>query len=132
MPAPDLTDALDALWQRVTERLGDPAAAVYERLFAQEPGLKALFSGGSDAAAVRGEMFWRALETLQDLARGAPWAAGLLASERARHDMAGVDRGQFDRFYRVMGEVLRDALGDEWTADTDTLWQALVARADEA
>ena len=62
-----LTLLLEHSLELVAERIGDPAPRVFERLFLEAPDLLALFSNDA-CGSVRGEMFLRALECLQDAA----------------------------------------------------------------
>lgn len=127
LPAPSLSDTLDHLLDAVAQRLGDPAPQVYARLFAESPQLLPLFV--ADARGnVRAEMFLRALDTLVDLAAGRPYALGMIASERVTHSHNGIDATQFDRFFQLIGEVCRDALGPDWTPAMGAAWQLLMDR----
>ena len=78
--------------------------------------------------AVRGEMFHRALDTLADLAAGQPYAAGMIAAERANHAMLGVSPVHFDAYFHAMGDVFREALGAQWTQEVDTAWRGLMTQ----
>lgn len=122
-----LPHTLDTLLDVVAQRLGDPAPHVYARLFAESPQLLPLFVADR-TGSVRGEMFLRALDTLVDLAAGAPYAPGMIASERVTHSHNGIDAAQFDRFFQLMGEVFREALGADWTPTIDAAWATLMAR----
>ena len=122
-----LSHTLDTLLEQVVQRIGDPAPRVYERLFAESPQLLPLFVADR-TGSVRGEMFLRALDTLVDLAAGAPYAPGMIASERVTHSHNGIDAAQFDRYFQLMGEVFRDALGTGWTPVMDDAWQVLMQR----
>ena len=122
------TTHLQDLFERVVDRIGDPAPRVYERLFALQPGLLPRFAADTSGAA-RAEMFMRAVEALEGLAAGQAWAPGLIASERANHAMGGLDAGDFDLYFRLIGEVFRDALGDAWSAHDQALWSRVLAAA---
>lgn len=109
---------IEAGLEAVVARLGDPAPAVYERLFERMPEARGLFvrdvSGG-----VRGEMLQRAIEAMLDLVGEASWGAGLLASERVSHEGLGAAPGRFEAPYDAMHEVFREAAGDAWTGDIE-------------
>ena len=122
-----LSHTLDTLLEQVVQRIGDPAPRVYERLFAESPQLLPLFVADR-AGNVRAEMFLRALDTLVDLAAGKPYAPGMIASERVTHSHHGIDVAQFDRYFQLMGEVFRDALGSGWTPAMADAWQVLMQR----
>lgn len=118
---------MEWLLHAVAERIGDPAPRVYARLFDESPHLQPLFVGDR-SGSVRAEMFLRALDTLSDLAAGRPYAPGMIASERVTHGNNGIGVAQFDRFFQIIGEVFREALGAQWSPATDALWQDLMAR----
>ena len=120
-------DCLDDLLAQVVARIGDPAPRVYARLFDESPQVLALFVNDS-RGSVRAEMFLRALDTLLDLAAGRPYAPGMIASERVTHGHQGIDAAQFDRFFHIIGEVFRDALGSDWSPLIDDTWRSLLAQ----
>jgi hemoglobin-like flavoprotein len=111
----------------VVERICDPAPRVYEALFAQEPGLRAMFIG-DPLGSVRGEMFHRVIDTLIDVAGVRPYAAGMIAAEWSNHRMNGVSAAQFQAFFDIVVQVLRQALGEQWTPQIDAAWQATLQR----
>ena len=121
------TRLLDETLERVAERLGDPAPKVFERLFEEAPDLQALFANDA-AGSVRGEMFLRALECLQDAAGACRFATGLVAAEHQSHLGYGVTSAQFERFFDIILAVFRETLGADWTPDIDAAWQAAVLR----
>ena len=108
-------------------RVGDPAPQVYERLFAQSPELRAMFVG-DPLGSVRGEMFHRVIETLIDVAADRPYANGMIAAEWSNHHMNGVTARQFDSFFESVVQVMRQALGSDWTAEIDAAWRHTLAR----
>jgi hemoglobin-like flavoprotein len=124
----DTVALLELSLERAVARTGDPAPRVYEALFAQEPGLRAMFIG-DPLGSVRGEMFHRVIDTLIDVAGERPYAAGMIAAEWSNHRMNGVSAAQFQAFFDIVVQVLRQALGDEWTAQIDAAWQATLQRA---
>lgn len=121
-------ELLEQSLERVVERIGDPAPRVYEQVFGRWPELRALFVG-DPTGSVRGEMFHRVIEALLDVAGGRPYAGGMIAAERANHAGIGVTTGQFEGFFQAVVQVLREALGADWTADIDAAWQATLCRA---
>jgi hemoglobin-like flavoprotein len=123
----DTVALLELSLERAVARIGDPAPRVYEALFAQEPGLRAMFIG-DPLGSVRGEMFHRVIDTLIDVAGERPYAAGMIAAEWSNHRMNGVSSAQFQAFFDLVVQVLRQALGDEWTAQIDAAWQATLQR----
>jgi hemoglobin-like flavoprotein len=118
---------LDHTLALVVQRIGDPAPLVFDRLFAEAPELQALFCNDA-SGAVRAEMFLRALECLQDAVGARQFSAGLVAAEHATHQGYGVSTAQFQRFFALMVEVFRDALGPDWTAAADGAWARALQR----
>lgn len=114
-------DLLEHTLELVTDRIGDPAPLVYERLFASAPELRAMFVN-DPRGSVRGEMFLRAIETMVDMARQRQYAEGMITSEWINHRMIGVTARQFDAFFGAIVQVLREALGSDWTADMEAAW----------
>ncbi len=128
MTTPDpLRQTLEAVIERVVERMGDPAPQVYEQLFAATPSLRALFVN-DPRGSVRGEMFHRAVEALLDVAGDRPYAHGLIAAECVNHQGMGVTTQQFASLFDAMGAVFRQALGADWTEEIDLAWHTNLAR----
>jgi hemoglobin-like flavoprotein len=114
--------------EMVSARIGDPAPHVYKRLFDAAPGLSVLFVN-DPAGKVRGEMFLKALETLQDLVGEQHYGRTMLIAERTNHGNLGVDPGQFDLFFQAMVDTFREAMGADWTAEVDAAWCRVLADA---
>ncbi|HMN74366.1 MAG TPA: globin [Rhodoblastus sp.] len=106
-------------------RAGDLTPLVYARLFAERPELAQSF--GHNAKTVHGEMLARALETILDFIGDSAYAANLVAAESAAHATYDVPPDTFVMFFRVIADTLRDALGADWTDETDAAWRDLVA-----
>ena len=107
----------------LAERVGDPAALVYARLFAQYPEAEALFvmdKGGQ----VRGQMLSMVFEALLD---GGERLGGLIGIERMNHIGYGVDADAFDGFYLLLMETVREALGAAWTEAMEQGWRERIA-----
>ena len=118
-------DSLDL----VAARAGDPTPHVYDRLFAEQPEMAALFVGDTSGQA-RGQMLSMVLETLADLADGKPWAGNMIRAERVNHDQLGVPDAVFATFFAVVHQVFRDLGGKDWTAEMEAAWRDTLARAD--
>lgn len=107
----------------LAERVGDPKALVYERLFARHPETEALFvmdKGGH----VRGQMLAMVLEALLD---GGERLSGLIGIERMNHLGYGVSEDAFDGFYELLLETVREALEEGWTEAMEQGWRARIA-----
>lgn len=120
-------EVLEHSLEQVVARVGDPAPQVYDRLFAQSPELRAMFIG-DPLGSVRGEMFHRVIETLIDVAADRPYANGMIAAEWSNHQMNGVTPRQFDHFFESVVQVMRQALGSDWTVEIDAAWRHTLAR----
>ncbi|MES2714811.1 MAG: globin [Pseudomonadota bacterium] len=105
----------------VAQRVGDPAPLVFAQLFAESPELQPLFCNDT-SGAVRGEMFLRAIECLQDAAGPQQYGSSLVAAEHLTHQGYGVPTDQFQRFFRVLVDVFRQTLGADWTPEIDQAW----------
>ena len=126
--------AMDAVAQSLdlfAARCGDPAPLVYARLFAVHPDAAAHFvmdPGGH----VRGQMLAVAFEALLDEAEGAGRLAGLVGIERMNHVNIGVAPDQFDGFFALLRDTVRDALGPDWTPAMEAGWAARIAALGQA
>lgn len=123
----DDADRLEHTLELVAQRIGDPAPRVFARLFAEAPELQPLFCNDA-SGAVRAEMFLRAVECLQDAAGPRQFSDGLVAAEHLTHLGYGVSTVQFQRFFTLVVDVLRDAMGADWTADIAQAWAAALQR----
>lgn len=123
-----LSDALHASLELVAERVGDPTALVYDRLFAEQPRMRDLFVGDHNGQA-RGHMLQMVLDTLTNMADGAAWPVNMIRAERVNHDQIGVPFNVFATFFTVVHETFRDAAGDDWTTEMEDAWTGVLARA---
>lgn len=123
-----LTAAFDASLDLVAANAGDPTPHVYDRLFAEQPEMAALFVGDASGQA-RGQMLGMVLETLSDLADGKAWAANMIRAERVNHDQLGVPDQVFATFFAIVHETFRDLGGEAWTPDMEAAWLDVLARA---
>lgn len=121
-------ELIEASLEALADRVGDPAPLVYARLFARAPALEPLFALDADGS-VRGEMLFRALENLFDLAAERGFAAELLAIETRNHLGYGVPAEHFPLFFEIIAEVCAEALGDDFTAAHAAAWRAVNRRA---
>lgn len=115
--------------ERVAEVAGDPSRQVYARLFAQSPEMEALFVLDTDGNA-RGHMLSESLDCIFDFLGPRAYAPVLIQSELTNHEGFGVPPRVFATFFNVTMETFRELLGDEWTAETDAAWGALLAELD--
>jgi hemoglobin-like flavoprotein len=130
-PAPMTDCILERSLHVVVDRIGDPAPRVFERLFAGSPELQSLFCNDR-SGTVRAEMFLRALECLVDAAGAQRFAAGLIEAEKITHLSYGVSPTQFQHFFTLMVDVIRDAMGPDWTAELSSAWGEALLRTQRA
>lgn len=109
----------------MAERAGDPAPAVYARLFARFPDMEHLFWRDVNGA-IRGEMLAMALNCLMDL--DGPYGANLIRAERMNHEGFEVPAEAFASFFPVVMETCRDLLGEAWTPEFQAAWDARLQR----
>lgn len=110
----------------VSDRCGDPTPLVYARLFRQQPEMEALFVMDTHGHA-RGHMLSEALDGLIDFVGARNYADNLIRSEIINHEGLGVPPAVFATFYAVVMETFREAMGEEWTAETDAAWRRLLS-----
>jgi hemoglobin-like flavoprotein len=109
--------------ERLAELHGDPTPTVYQRLFAEHPELEALFVLDTQGQ-VRGAMLANVFEALMDLSGERRHGLNLILAERINHEGLGVSPALFMRFFEIVLEATRDALGSEWTPDIEAAWRA--------
>ena len=122
----DLDLILQSL-EALAEREGDPAPVIYTRLFADHPDLEPLFLMDTDGG-VRGSMLQQSFDCLIDMAEGGIMAPVILGAERMNHGTYGVPDNLFDAFFTTIRDCVRDAMGSDWTAETEAAWSRLLAR----
>ena len=121
------TEIISASLELVADRVGDPVPLVFQRLFAENPAIEALFIRDT-AGQVRGEMMAVTMEALMDCAGGDAYAVSLVEIERVNHVGLGVEPEVFDTFFRIVMTVFKDILGEDWTAEMDAAWHRVLAR----
>jgi hemoglobin-like flavoprotein len=112
---------ITATLERVAERVADPAPLVFQRLFAETPGLEDLFVQDTDGL-VRGQMFQVTIESLLDFLGDQSYGAELIRIERMNHQGLGVEPDIFNRFYLTVMATFRDILDQEWTGEMEDVW----------
>lgn len=112
--------------EQVAERHGDPAAAIYARLFQAHPELERLFHMDRDGG-VRGSMVQQGFECIIDYVGERLVAPQIISAARIHHDGYGVPAERFDDFFVAMRDAFRDLLGAGWTLEIDDAWTKLLA-----
>jgi hemoglobin-like flavoprotein len=108
---------------------GDLTEAVYARLFARQPEMRALFVLDVDGAA-RGEMLAQVFNAILDFIGERRYAHRLIQAEVVNHEGYNVPPAVFATFFGVVCESVRDACGAEWTEAMDGAWRRLLADLD--
>lgn len=111
--------------QMVADRHGDPAAAIYRRLFAAHPELEALFVLDRDGG-VRASMVQQGFECIIDQVGPRLVAPQIVAAARMHHDGYGVPPERFDDFFVAMRDTFRDMLGPDWSPAMEAAWADLL------
>ena len=122
-------DAIIESLEALAGEVGDPTSLVYARLFAASPEMEALFVRDVDGA-VRGQMLQQVFETLIDHMGGRAYSTNLIRCEVVNHENLGVPPAVFASFFRTVMEAVREAIGERWTPQTESAWQALLADID--
>ena len=115
--------------EQVGERCADITPLVYARLFAQHPGMEALFVRDT-TGSVRGEMLFKVIEAILDFIGARTYSNHLIQTEVVTHDGYGVPRDVFGIFFGTLRDTLRDILGADWTPQIDASWRELLAQLD--
>jgi hemoglobin-like flavoprotein len=111
------------------ERCPDLTPLVYERLFAREPQMLALFWRDTNGA-IKGEMLARVFEAILDFVGARLYAHHLIQCEVVTHAGYDVPPDVFRTFFPVVAETLRELVGEDWTAEMEQAWQGLLADLD--
>ena len=118
-------EAIMASLEQVAEKCGDPTPLVYQRLFAANPDMEALFVMDRDGM-VRGNMLSQALDGIMDFVDTCAYAKNLIRSEIVNHEGVGVPPTVFATFFATIRDTFREILGDDWTAEMEVSWNALL------
>ncbi|ODT88464.1 globin [Phenylobacterium sp. SCN 70-31] len=117
--------AVEASLERIAELGIDPTSHVYDRLFATHPDMKPHFWRDQDGA-IRGEMLAKVFEAILDFIGERRYASHMIRNEIITHEGYDVPRDIFATFFATVGRTLKDLLGDDWTAETDHAWSAML------
>ena len=123
-------DEISRSLELVGER-GDPTAAVYARLFAENPDMEALFVRDKNGS-IRGNMLAEAINALLDFGGPDHYGANLMRAEIVNHEHLGVPPAVFREFFVTMRSVFKEVLGADWTPAIDAAWRDVLARIDAA
>lgn len=112
------------------ERCEDLTPLVYERLFREQPDMRALFWRDANHA-VKGEMLAQAIEAVLDMIGGGRYGARMLQNEVVTHAGYDVPPAVFRTFYGVVAATLAELLGPDWTPQMEAEWRSLLAQMDD-
>ena len=117
----------------LVRELGDPQTRIYERLYRQHPEVQALFVLDADGG-VRGSMLQTTLETILDYSAKGRLDHVSLGAWRSHHLAYEVDAELFTRFFMIIRDCAKEALGGDWSTEMESSWQDLLVqvRASEA
>ncbi|GLR84981.1 hypothetical protein GCM10007857_16910 [Bradyrhizobium iriomotense] len=76
---------------------------------------------------VQGSMLALTIEAVLDFAGERRGHFRMIQCELSSHDAYGTPQELFIEFFRVIRDVLRELLGDEWSPDTDEAWKQLLS-----
>lgn len=113
----------------LAERCPDPTPAVYERLFVEQPAMKAHFWRDKDGA-IRGEMLARVFAAILDFIGERRYADHMIGTEMVTHEGYDIPREVFATFFRTVAETVRQILGPDFTPAMDQAWRDLLAEID--
>lgn len=120
---------VEASLELAAERSADLTPLVYARLFARHPQTEALF-WRDKSGAIRGEMLAKVFEAILDFIGERRYAAHLIQCEVVNHEGFEVPPEIFRTFFGIVAESVRDVLGNDWSAETDAAWAALLEELD--
>ena len=116
-------------FELAAERCEDLTPLVYARLFAQQPQMQPHFWRDA-SGAIKGEMLARVIEAILDFVDERQYADHLIQCEVMTHDGYDVPPDVFATFFGVVGETMRELLGEAWTGEIDAAWVSLLADLD--
>jgi hemoglobin-like flavoprotein len=123
--AAEIEQSLDLL----AERCPDPTGAVYQRLFAAQPEMKAHFWRDTNDA-IKGEMLAQVFAAILDFIGERRYADHMIGAEVVTHEGYDVPREVFASFFGTVAESVHDELGTDFTPAMDRAWRNLLADLD--
>lgn len=106
---------------------GDPAPAVYARVFRSHPEMERLFWRDKDGS-VRGHMFQEMVMAIIDYLGDNHYGGNLFRIEHTNHEQLGVPRDVYPVVFDALRDELRDRLKAGWSSETDAAWTQLIGR----
>jgi hemoglobin-like flavoprotein len=114
--------AIEESLEIAAERVGDLTLPVHEKLFAQQPEMRALFWRDTNHA-IKGEMLARVMMAILDFVGERAYAHRLIQCEVITHEGYDVPRDVFATFFGVVAETVQEACGARWTEAMAIAWR---------
>lgn len=111
-----------ASWSQVQPIRSAAAAQFYRHLFADAPGLRALFRGDLQ---LQGDRLMQMMDWLVDRLDDPPTLLAALADLGRRHAAYGVQASHYDRVGAALLRTLADGLDAQFTSATERAWTEL-------
>jgi hemoglobin-like flavoprotein len=111
-----------ASWSQVQPIRSAAAALFYRHLFADAPGLRALFRGDLQE---QGDRLMQMMDWLVDRLDDPPTLLAALADLGRRHAGYGVQASHYDRVGAALLRTLAEGLGAQFTSATERAWTEL-------
>jgi methyl-accepting chemotaxis protein len=111
-----------ASWSQVQPIRSAAAALFYRHLFADAPGLRALFRGDLQQ---QGDRLMQMMDWLVDRLDDPPTLLAALADLGRRHAGYGVQASHYDRVGAALLRTLAEGLGAQFTSATQRAWTDL-------
>ena len=121
--------AIEHSLEVAAERGGDLTPIVYERLFARQPEMQALFWRDTNGS-IKGEMLMRVFEAILDFIRARQFADHLIQTEVVTHAGYDVPPDVFATFFGLVAEVVEEACGPDWSPAMAAAWRRTLADLD--
>lgn len=115
-----ILDSLDA-----ASANGDPAAAVYARVFKSHPDMEKLFWRDKDGS-IRGHMFQEMILAIIDWLGDNTYGGNLFRIEHVNHEQLGVPRDVYPVVFDALRDEVRARISSAWTPETDQAWTQLL------
>jgi hemoglobin-like flavoprotein len=121
--------AIEHSMEVAAERAGDLTGRVYELLFERQPEMEALFWRDT-SGLIKGEMLMRVFEAILDFIGERKYADHLVSCEVMTHAGYDVPPRVFSTFFGLVGEVVQEACGPEWSPAMGHAWRRTLAELD--
>ncbi len=115
--------------EMLAERCEDPTPLVYERLFKLQPHMEPYFWRDTNGA-IKGEMLSRTFAAILDFVGERRYADHMIGTEIITHEGYDVPRDVFATFFSVVRDTVRDVLGEDFSPDLASAWDAMLAEID--